>query len=74
MDRVDWLDGMAKRCRVAICQENFQEDLQQNHIPTVVGYLLEGKLCPPLLVTPIVIYVLKKGLNDFCEPLNYKLK
>lgn len=74
VDRVDWLDGMAKRCRVAICQDNFQQDLQENQIATLVGYLLERKLCPPLLVVPIVIYVLKKGLDDFCQPLNYKLK
>lgn len=73
VDRVDWLDGVAKRCRVAICQEDFKRDLAENKISAVVGYLLESKFCPPLLVTPVVLYVLKLGIDDFCEPLSYKL-
>ncbi len=73
-DRVDWLDGLAKRCRVAICQEDFRADLRENRLSTPVSYLLSIKLCPPLLVTPVVIYVVKQGIDDFCEPLNYKLK
>lgn len=73
IDRVDWLDGLAKRCRVAICEENFRSDLAENKIFPVISYLLESKLCPPLLVTPVVIYVLKLGIDDFCEPLNFKL-
>ncbi len=73
-DRVDWLDGLAKRCRVAICKEDFRADLRENRLSTPVSYLLSIKLCPPLLVTPVVIYVVKQGIDDFCEPLNYKLK
>ena len=73
-DRVDWLDGLAKRCRVAICKGDFRADLRENRLSTPVSYLLSIKLCPPLLVTPVVIYVVKQGIDDFCEPLNYKLK
>ena len=73
-DRVDWLDGLAKRCRVAICKDDFRSDLRENRLSTPVGYLLSIKLCPPLLVTPVVIYVVKQGIDDFCEPLSYKLK
>lgn len=71
-DRIDWLDGLAKRCRVALCRQELRVDLQSNYIETTVNYLLELKICPPLLVTPVVIYVVKKGIDDFCEPLtNY---
>lgn len=73
IDRVDWLDGIAKRCRVAICQKDFREDLQNNKIATIVDYLLETDLCPQILVTLIIIYVLKQGIDDFCEPLKYKI-
>jgi hypothetical protein len=72
-DRVDWLDGWAKRCRVAICEENLRSDLQDSYIENAVNYLLEKKICPPLLVVPVIIYVLKQGINQFCEPLSYQL-
>ncbi|MBF2058318.1 MAG: hypothetical protein IGQ45_14145 [Cyanobacterium sp. T60_A2020_053] len=73
-DRIDWLDGLAKRCRVALCREELRADLQDNYIEATVKYLLELKICPPLLVTPVVIYAVKKGIDDFCEPLTYKLR
>lgn len=73
LDRVDWLDGIAKRCRVAICQEDFRDDLKNNEISKVVTHLSESNVCPSLLVTPIVIYVVKQGVESFCEPLSYKL-
>jgi len=72
-DRIDWLDGLAKRCRVAICNQNLRADLQDNYIESAVKYLLECEICPPLLVTPVIIYVVKQGIDDFCQPLNYKL-
>ena len=72
-DRIDWLDGLAKRCRVAICEQNLRADLEDNYIETTIDYLYQKKVCPPLLITPIVIYVVKVGINQFCEPLTYKL-
>ena len=72
-DRIDWLDGLAKRCRVAICEQNLRADLEDNYIETTIDYLYKKKICPPLLITPIVIYVVKTGINQFCEPLTYKL-
>ncbi len=74
IDRVDWLDGLAKRCRVEICNQDFRVDLRQNKIFPLLQYLLETKVCPSLLVTPVVIYALKQGIDDFCEPLTYKLR
>ncbi|BAQ65688.1 hypothetical protein [Geminocystis sp. NIES-3709] len=72
-DRVDWLEGWAKRCRVAICEENLRSDLQDNYIETAVNSILEKKICPPLLVVPVIIYVIKQGIDQFCEPLSYQL-
>ncbi|MDJ0718786.1 MAG: hypothetical protein QNJ54_31930 [Prochloraceae cyanobacterium] len=72
-DRSNWLDGVAKRCRVAICQEDFREDLLQKKLAATVGYLIEKKICPGILVAPVVIYVVKQGVSEFCEPLNFKL-
>jgi hypothetical protein len=73
IDRVDWLDGLTKRCRVEICNQDFRKDLQQNKILPLIQYLVGTKLCPSLLVTIVVIYALKQGIDNFCEPLTYKL-
>jgi hypothetical protein len=73
IDRVDWLDGWAKRCRVAICEENLRSDLQDNYIENAVNSILDKKICPPLLVTPVIIYVIKQGIDEFCAPLSYQL-
>lgn len=73
-DRVDWLEGLAKRCRVEICQSQLREDLEDNYIESAVNYLLEKKICPPLLVTTVIIYVVKQGIEQFCQPLTYQLK
>ena len=64
-----WLDGVAKRYRVTICDREYREELLQGNIGKMVGYLLERKTCPELLVTPVVIYALKTGIKQFCEPL-----
>lgn len=68
----NWLDGLAKRHRVTICEESYQQELSQENIAPMVARLIEQNQCPGLLVTPVVIYALKTGIAAFCEPLNYK--
>jgi hypothetical protein len=72
-DRNDWLDGLAKRCRVALCQEEVKENLLKGKLAEAIEHLMQEKICPAALVTPVVIYTIKQGINDFCEPLNFKL-
>ena len=69
----NWLEGEAKRCRVAICEAEFREDLVNGKLKKVVEYLIEKKICPPVLAGPVVIYAVKMGVEEFCQPLNYKL-
>lgn len=69
----NWLALLAKRCRVPICEQEFREDLLNNNCTKAVEYLISTKLCPDLLVAPVVIYAIKTGVNEFCEPLEYKL-
>lgn len=70
----NWLDGLAKRCRVAICEQQFRDDLLKGNLKAMVAYLVGTKLCPPVLATPVVIYALKTGVDDFCHPLDYQLQ
>lgn len=69
----NWLDGLAKRCRVAICRSELKADLTNGRLNTTFGYVVAAKVCPEILITPVIIYVYKTGVNDFCEPLDYKL-
>ncbi|MFM7440111.1 MAG: hypothetical protein ACKO2V_16200 [Snowella sp.] len=72
-DRTDWLDGLAKRCRVEICRSEFRDELLAGNIATAVECLIETKICPKVLVTPVILYALKSGIESFCEPLTFKL-
>lgn len=71
-DRTDWLDGLAKRCRVALCQPEFRTDLLEGKLAAVVSDLVSQKICPAILATPITIYAVKCGVKEFCEPLDFK--
>jgi len=37
------------------------------------GDLVAASICPEILITAVIIYVFKSGVNEFCEPLDYKL-
>jgi hypothetical protein len=69
----NWLDGLAKRCRVAICQSEFREELLEGTVSKIFQDVLNKKVCPEILVTPVILYVFKVGVNQFCQPLEYKL-
>ncbi|MEA5510093.1 hypothetical protein VB715_09990 [Crocosphaera sp. UHCC 0190] len=71
-DRTDWLEGLAKRYRVEMCQEQIQQEISQGHIIPVINHLIEAKIGPDILVIPVVFYVLKIGIQDFCFPLNIR--
>lgn len=66
----DWLDGLAKKCRAVICQEEFRNALINETYAPIMGHLAATRLCPAILVTPVLMYVIKQGVNNFCEPLD----
>jgi hypothetical protein len=66
----EWLDGLAKKCRAVICQEEYRNALVAGNFAPTMGQLVATRLCPALLVTPVLIYVAKQGVNSFCEPLD----
>lgn len=73
-DRSDqWLDGLAKRWRVFLCQKGIQETLQTGTVTNAVTLLIEETTIPSLLAVPVVLYVMKTGVEDFCKPLQEKL-
>lgn len=66
----EWLDILAKKCRAVICQEEYKNALVNGTFSPVMGHLAATRLCPALLVTPVLMYVLQQGVNSFCEPLD----
>ncbi|WP_416670344.1 hypothetical protein [Egbenema bharatensis] len=66
-----WLDGLAKRWRVFLCQTSIKEAVQAGRIATPVKQLASEDL-PGVLALPIVLYALKLGIESFCQPLEEK--
>lgn len=66
----NWLADLAKRCRTVICEKELRADLLNGRIKAAVGYLTASKICPEILATPIVIYAIKTGANEFCHSLD----
>lgn len=73
-DRSDqWLDGIAKRWRVFLCQTGLRDALAGGSIASSIALLAQETSIPALLATPVVLYVIKTGIEDFCKPLQEKL-
>lgn len=73
-DRTDqWLDGIAKRWRVFLCQTGLKETLQAGSVANAISLLAQETTIPAILATPVVLYVAKTGPEDFCRPLQEKI-
>jgi hypothetical protein len=66
----EWLDGLAKKCRVAICHSEFRNDMVNGNFMTPFQHFVQVKLCPKLLILPVLLYVHEIGVNRFCKPLD----
>ncbi|MFM2303897.1 MAG: hypothetical protein RLZZ135_1307 [Cyanobacteriota bacterium] len=70
MDNSDWLKGLAKKCRVTICNSEFRNDMVDGNFLTLFDRLMKVKICPKLLIIPVLLYVHEQGVNKFCAPLD----
>ncbi|MBD2776550.1 hypothetical protein [Iningainema tapete] len=66
----EWLDALARQWRAVICQQGFRDDLLHGNLEEMIKHLKTITTFPEMLATPVVIYVLKQGVNSFCEPLD----
>jgi hypothetical protein len=66
----EWLDGLAKKCRVSICQSEFRNDMVNGNFMTLFNHFVQTKVCPSLLILPVLLYVHEQGVNRFCQPLD----
>lgn len=68
-----WLESVAKRCRVFLCQTGLRETMAAGAVAQAVSLLAEESTIPHILAAPVVLYVAKTGIEDFCKPLQEKL-
>ncbi|BAY79574.1 hypothetical protein NIES25_60590 (plasmid) [Nostoc linckia NIES-25] len=66
----EWLDALARKWRAAICEQEYREDLLNSSLGKMMEHLKTTPTFPKILATPVLIYVLKQGVNNFCEPLD----
>ncbi|BAZ31977.1 hypothetical protein NIES4074_44500 [Cylindrospermum sp. NIES-4074] len=66
----EWLDALARKWRAVICEQEYREDLQNGSIQEMMAHLKKMPTFPKILATPVLIYILKQGVNNFCEPLD----
>lgn len=78
-DRSDrWLESVAKRWRAVLCGATLpgteiRTALETEQVATAVRSLVSQAGISVDLATPIVLFVLKTGIDDFCRPLAEKL-
>ncbi|MDH6089728.1 hypothetical protein [Umezakia ovalisporum] len=70
MTNSEWLDAMARKWRAVICQQEYREDLLSDSLVKIIEVLKKMPTFPTILATPVLIYILKQGINDFCQPLD----
>ncbi|HLP88647.1 MAG TPA: hypothetical protein VK184_08680 [Nostocaceae cyanobacterium] len=66
----EWLDALARKWRAVICEKGYREDLVSGSIQGMMTHLQSIPSFPKILAAPVLIYVLKQGVNSFCEPLD----
>ena len=60
------LDALALECRDAICHEAF-DDLMDGLLSAAVATFAASGQIPVAIATPVVIYVARRGVDNFCE-------
>lgn len=68
-----WLEGVAKRWRAFLCQVERKDPLEAGVLADVIHALATQTDLPSVLATPVVLYVVKTGVDAFCKPLEEKL-
>lgn len=66
----EWLDALARKWRAVICEPEFRDNLQSGSVQGMMAYLYTMPEFPKILAVPVLLYVLKQGVNNFCEPLD----
>lgn len=65
---VNLLDELAEQLRDVICKDEFRNGMLNDSVNVAVGVLLASSTVnPAVLVIPAFMYVMRKGINKFCD-------
>lgn len=65
---VNLLDELAEQLRDAICKDEFRNGMLNDSVNVAVAVLLTSSTVnPAVLVIPAFMYVMRKGINKFCD-------
>jgi hypothetical protein len=68
-----WLEGFAKRWRFLMCRPTMRTYLMEENVAEAFNLLTLETDIPLALGMPLIIYVLKVGVEEFCHVLGEKL-
>lgn len=68
-----WIEGLAKRWRAVLCEVDLKEDLEDGLSGALVDAIVSRTDLPMRLAIPVAIYVVKVGVQPFCQPLAEKI-
>jgi hypothetical protein len=69
-----WIDGLAKRWRHVICQASLKASLETGLTANLLVLLTEQTTLPLKLAIPVGLYVIKTGVQDFCQLFEAKIQ
>lgn len=68
-----WIEGLAKRWRAVLCEVDLKEELEDGLSGALVDAIVSRTDLPMRLAIPVAIYVVKVGVQPFCQPLAEKI-
>ncbi|MGG6267851.1 hypothetical protein ACQ4M3_14635 [Leptolyngbya sp. AN03gr2] len=68
-----WIVGLAKRWRHILCEAQLKEGLEDGLSGELMDAIVAQTALPMRLAVPVAIYVIKTGVEPFCQPMQEKI-
>ncbi len=68
-----WIVGLAKRWRHILCGSELKEGLEDGLSGSLMDTIVVQTELPMRLAIPVAIYVIKSGVQPFCQPMQEKI-
>jgi hypothetical protein len=69
-----WIESVAKQWRHTLCRADHKEALEDGLTGNLLLSLTEHTMLPLKLATPVAIFVIKTGVQDFCRSFEAKIR